>query len=144
MSLQFDNVFVIDDDTASQFVCEKVINFLNLTKNLKFYDNGEEALKFFSEYLKKENDLPDLILLDLDMPVMDGFQFIKAIKKHKIYSMNLHIAILATTSSYSSKVQTIKQMGIQYYIAKPLNIDKMKEFCEQLQQADPQNFLFIN
>lgn len=142
MSFKFNHVFIIDDDIASRFVCEKVIKFLGVTDQLIFFENAEDALLYFSKY---SNDIEgiDLIFLDLDMPVMDGFEFIEAIQKQRIYTSKLVIAVLATTSSLTSKVQAIRQQGIPYYISKPLNVEKMKEFCRILQQPDPEKFYFI-
>ena len=145
MIKKFNNIFIIDDDVASQFVCERVFELLDVANKLLFFENGKDALNYFDKTLKNiDVNKPNLILLDLDMPVMDGFEFIKSIKKHKVYNYNITIAILATTSSHSTKVQSVKTLGVKYYISKPMNLEKMKEFCCHIESSESENFLFID
>lgn len=141
---KFNSIVIIDDDEASQFVCEKIIHFLDITEKIFCFNNGEAALGFFQKHcIQDKQACPELIFLDLDMPVMDGFEFIKVFNKLKIEKDNVKIAILATTSPYSNKVASSRNLGLKYYISKPLDVNKMRDFCEQLSSSNTQQFSFF-
>ena len=136
---------VVDDDITCNFVTEKIIKFLSLTEDLEIFSNGKQALdKINHDCIISENLCPDLILLDMEMPLMDGLQFIKAFTKLKIDKTNIHIALLTTSSPSSSKIKSIKSLGLRYFIDKPLEITKMKSLCDQIWKENPEKFTFFN
>jgi two-component system sensor histidine kinase/response regulator len=80
-------------------------------------ENGKEAV----EYLQKDAAV-DLILMDINMPVMDGYEATKAIQSHEKYR---DIPIIAlTASALNSDVQKIKAAGMQHHLSKPLDVEQ--------------------
>ncbi len=141
---KFNKILVIDDDVTANFLTEKIIKFLDVSDNIEFFLNGKPALDQILRDCLREKAPQRLILLDMEMPVMDGVQFLKAFSKLKIDKANIHIALLTTTSPNSAKIKTIKAMGLKYFIDKPLEITKLKILCEKIWEENPQKFLYLD
>lgn len=76
------NLLLIDDDDVTHFICENVIKNEHLTKNLTMLHNGQEGVNYFRNLLNsKSEEAPELILLDLNMPVMNGWDFLEVFSK---------------------------------------------------------------
>lgn len=79
---KINNLYVIDDDKIYHFLFKNLLKQNKIDVNTVFFPNGQEAI----EYLKKKPDpdnLPDLILLDVNMPIMNGWQFLEEYSKIK-------------------------------------------------------------
>ena len=77
-----DNLLLIDDDEITHLICELVIKKENMAKNVTKLKNGQEGIDYFRELLNAETTVqiqpsPRLILLDLNMPVMNGWDFLE-------------------------------------------------------------------
>jgi two-component system, chemotaxis family, chemotaxis protein CheY len=70
-------VALVDDDKIFQFTASRTIKALALTERILQFENGEEALKYLVENAKKEENLPDYIFLDINMPFVDGWMFLQ-------------------------------------------------------------------
>jgi CheY-like chemotaxis protein len=86
---------LIDDDDDDNFFHQIVINKMNITEHIEVALNGEEALIF----LKKENQTqPDIIFLDINMPKMNGWEFMEAYKELRADQKAKVIVMMLTTS----------------------------------------------
>ncbi|WOK07596.1 response regulator [Imperialibacter roseus] len=74
---------IIDDDQIYVFGLRKLIDFHKYSKNLLVFKNGAEAIKYMKPLITSSDELPDVILLDINMPVMDGWQFLDEFVKIK-------------------------------------------------------------
>jgi CheY-like chemotaxis protein len=74
---------IIDDDEIYLFSVKKVIEINKLSDKVLDFKNGSEAIKFFTQHQDNHELLPDVIFLDINMPVMDGWQFIEEFRKIK-------------------------------------------------------------
>ena len=86
------NVLLIEDDTIEVMKLNRTITKLKLNHKIVIANNGEEALKT----LKVDNFLPDIILLDLNMPKMNGIEFLSILKSDE--NLRYIPAIILTTS----------------------------------------------
>lgn len=124
-------VFIIDDDEVNNFVCERLIKNANLTKNVGKYETAREALndlKFIVENGESEQYFPEIIFLDINMPYMDGWDFLEEFKKFpREYTNKCGIYML---SSSINKQDIDKAKGYQEvidYITKPLTMDVLNQ-----------------
>ncbi|MBF6609321.1 MAG: response regulator [Flavobacterium sp.] len=81
--MKFNNVYVIDDDKIFHFIVQKLFNRNQIEVELSFFQNGHEAIEDIKEKLDCDDPLPDLILLDINMPILDGWQFLEEYQQLK-------------------------------------------------------------
>jgi len=126
-------ILLIDDDRICNYLHEKIIRRLNLSEKILSASNGLEALKIIQEYYSQHHVPPELILLDLKMPVMDGFEFLKKFQEKFPKLISQTQINIITTSGHPSDVQKISRLrNISFYI-KPLTDEKIKMICKQLE-----------
>lgn len=120
-------VAIIDDDEIAKFIGTKIIESTNLVDRIKTFSNGEEAINFLKSNSKDVNLLPEIILLDLNMPIMDGFVFLQ---KYIMLEPKLgkKITIYIVSSSISQiDIEKINQISeVSDYIIKPITKEKFE------------------
>ncbi|MAM19427.1 MAG: response regulator [Christiangramia sp.] len=115
------NILLIEDDFIEVMKLKRAISSLSLNHNLLEAKNGEEAL----EVLQNTANLPDIILLDLHMPKMNGIEFLEILKADE--QLRQVPAIILTTSSNRKDLLECYRTGIAGYVIKPLKYDDYVE-----------------
>lgn len=113
------NVLLVDDDRTFNFLHTRILEITGVADTITSTLNGAQAI----ELLKKSagENRPDIILLDLSMPVMDGFSFLEAFRKSEIPGKeNITIIIVTSSGDYRDKVRA-KELGVDYFLTKPVN-----------------------
>jgi CheY-like chemotaxis protein len=126
-------VLLAEDDLDDQYFLKVALHEINPAINLTIAYDGVHALNFF---LKKESlvskkfELPKFIITDLNMPRIDGFEFIEKIKQDE----NLkHIPIFVFTTSNDERFkEKALQLGAAGYFIKPLDIKQFKPIIQQM------------
>jgi two-component system cell cycle response regulator DivK len=119
-------IIIAEDSSVIQNLTRKILSIQNY--EIVSVKNGKDVLK------KLDQDTYDLILLDINMPVMDGVECAKQIRAHSnetIKSIPI-IAISGNAKNYS--VDDFKSMGINDYLPKPLDYDQMVDMVSQYTQ----------
>lgn len=117
-------ILLIEDDTIEVMKFNRVVKMLELTHQIIEAANGEEALTL----LENKNELPNIIVLDLNMPKINGIEFLKILKQHD--ELKYIPAIILTTSNNSRDVLECYRIGIAGYIVKPL---KYEDYVNRIQ-----------
>lgn len=127
---KFKDVFVIDDDKVFHFILKRLFSKNNIAINPSFYLNGLEAMDEIKDKISHGSNMPDLILLDINMPIMDGWQFLDEFRKTKRPSGNGQTIIYLVSSS-DSQSDLIKakeyQDQIKDYFFKPMTLEDLKK-----------------
>jgi len=113
-------ILLVDDDQEDQEIFVDVINKINESLNCVCVDTAEDALRTLENTPQK----PDYIFLDLNLPFMDGFTCLHAIKK--IYELQNIPVIIYSTSSRESDKQKAKELGALNYLSKPNTFSELK------------------
>jgi len=128
-------VLLIDDDMVTWAICEMVLNKTQFCEKLEKLGNGKEGIDYFSAYFEKKKKgeagltAPDLILLDLNMPVMDGWSFLEDyIRKYADRLPKTRIAILSSTVNPEDFIRAQRYPIVIDFINKPLTIEFIEEF----------------
>ncbi|WP_158976704.1 response regulator [Cellulophaga sp. L1A9] len=111
------DVLFIEDDTIETMKLQRTVSKLQLKHNIIEAKNGEQAL----EILKSSTKLPDIILLDLNMPRMSGIEFLEIIKADPNY--RYLPTIVLTTSENRADLLECYRIGIAGYVIKPLRYE---------------------
>ena len=127
---KFKDVFVVDDDKVFHFIIKKLFSKNNIDISPSFYLNGLEAIEEIKEKINSGNTLPDLILLDINMPIMDGWQFLDEFRKTRIVTQGERTTIYLVSSSDSiSDINKAKeyQDQIKDYFFKPMTLEDLQK-----------------
>ncbi len=121
-------ILLVEDDDVDAMTTQRALNELKVTNELIHTVDGEDAL----EYLRDEgNKKPCVILLDLNMPRMNGFEFLK-IAKADAAIRKIPVVVLTTSDADESIVESF-DLGVAGYIVKPVSY---KQFVEAMRTLD--------
>ncbi|HEY9049181.1 MAG TPA: response regulator [Ohtaekwangia sp.] len=116
-------ILLVDDSDTCIFLHRKIIKLASPSAVVHTAGNGEEALQFLEQH---QHDLPQIIFLDLNMPVMNGFKFIEALQSRSFPGKENITIIVVSSSEDSEDIRQSRQLGIQHYMVKPLTVAKLK------------------
>ena len=120
------NILLIEDDAIEVMKLNRAMSSLQLKHSVTEANNGEEALKL----LERIERLPDIILLDLNMPKLSGIEFLKVLKSNDALK---HIpTIILTTSNNNRDLLECYKIGISGYVIKPLKYEDYVSKIEKL------------
>jgi len=126
------SILIVEDDAGHARLIEKNLKRAKISNLITRVENGQEALDFlFSEgvFAGQERPSPLLVLLDLNMPVLDGYQVLEKMKADEELK-KIPVVVLTTTDD-AREVSRCYQLGCSVYITKPVDYDS---FCEAIQQ----------
>ena len=131
---KLNKVLIVDDDNASVFLTQMVLEEMRITNEIHTVANGKEALAFVEKHAafahqnaetNDYNEQPNLIFLDINMPVMDGFEFLDHFEKlHASHATDFHVVLL-TTSINERDVDKARRYKIVSYMEKPITEEKI-------------------
>lgn len=125
---KLNSILLVDDDDTVNFFNEFLLKELNVSEEIVVKENGEEALDFLKTRESKEALFPDLIFLDINMPVMDGFEFLEAYRNANLEDKTNALIVMLTTSLHPKDIERANSYPfISEYVYKPLTQDKIKE-----------------
>ncbi|TPN87643.1 response regulator [Aquimarina algicola] len=130
MSQNAQSICIIDDDNIYINLVKKIIEFKKLSRPILVFKNGKEALDFFvdSKENSKNEKVPQVILLDLNMPVMDGWEFLdefSKIKNNSYKNINLYVV---SSSIDTRDINRAKAIDIvSDYLTKPINLNDFEK-----------------
>lgn len=123
---------LVDDDSINNFINQRLIEELAITEELSLAENGLEALEYIKQYSEDEVKCPSLILLDINMPVMDGFEFLQEFENLNFPSKENIKIVMLTTSTSQKDVDKLEGYSIAGYINKPLTDEKIMDIVDRL------------
>jgi CheY-like chemotaxis protein len=115
-------ILIAEDDADDRYLLEYAFRNSRLTAKLSFVSDGVQLLQFLNAS-SQGNSLPDLIVLDLNMPLMNGTDTLIILKGHELYK-HIPVIIHSTSDNETDKVDCIR-LGASHYIYKGDGIDKM-------------------
>jgi CheY-like chemotaxis protein len=121
------NVLLVDDDNTFQFIGKALLKYVGVPpENIHTALSGKHAIEHLMDLFASGKSLPDIILLDLNMPVMDGFGFLEAFNKLEHPGKERSKIIVLTSSHNSNDMERVRQFGITNYMTKPLQEDALR------------------
>ncbi|HWB26180.1 MAG TPA: response regulator [Chitinophagaceae bacterium] len=136
MSYKISKAGIIDDDQVYQFVMKKTIEQSGYVQSvLQFYD-GEEAIAYFKEQSETVEALPEVVLLDINMPYMDGWQFLDEFVKVDFKKDYRFTIFIVTSSNTTEDINKAKEYSVVTgYHVKPITREKFDEMIQSIIKA---------
>ena len=120
-------ILLVEDDMIDAMTVKRALKELNVINSVFTVENGEEAL----EHLRNpDNELPGIILLDLNMPRMNGVEFL-AIAKKDDHLKQIPVIVLTTSLEEIDRVNTFN-LGVAGYMVKPIDYKKFVEVIKAI------------
>lgn len=124
--------FSIDDDHINNFLTERVLDAAEFNTELHSFLSAEEAFKFISQDLT--NNIPDIIFLDLNMPGMNGWQFLDALEPFKEDLLGkCRIYILTSSLDVSDSARSEEYELVCGFIHKPLTVEDVQVILSEIE-----------
>jgi CheY-like chemotaxis protein len=127
-------VLLVDDDDSTNFLHKKILKNADIAENVVIALNGKEAIDYLSGKNKEPGTpclQPELILLDINMPLMDGWEFLNAYKNLNNQIDKVIIVMLTTSLNPDDKVRATAIPEISGFQTKPLSIDMINGIVEK-------------
>jgi CheY-like chemotaxis protein len=116
------SILLVEDDRVDAMTVERALKEIKITNHLDIVGNGEEALTFLKD---PENKKPGIILLDLNMPKMNGIEFLKIAKNDNAIK-DIPVIVLTTSKEEQDRMDSFN-LGIAGYMVKPVDYVKFVE-----------------
>jgi CheY-like chemotaxis protein len=114
-------VLLVDDDPVVNFINTLLLKKIGGVNDIKVALNGKQAVELLMKVINSPQEQPDIILLDLNMPVMDGFAFLEAFRKLNFGNKNnIKIVLLSSSDSEKDKEKAL-EFDIKDYYTKPIS-----------------------
>ncbi|GAA3969333.1 response regulator [Mucilaginibacter dorajii] len=126
------SVLLVDDDEINNFISIKLIKKALLNTEIMACLNGKFAIEQLSEIQRKDPaKLPDYILLDINMPIMNGWEFLDEYKRLNLDPLGKSKIFIISSSVFSNDINKARSYPlVKDFISKPLNVEKIKELFE--------------
>ena len=132
MTIPCDSVLLIDDSEIDLFINRKILEFNNFSNNIVSVTSPCRAL----ELLMSSENLPAVIFLDLNMPIMDGFKFIEKFETLPDYvTSRISIVVLTSSNNNIDRKLAVRSSNVVRYISKPLTDEKITKLKEEMALA---------
>lgn len=115
------NILLVEDDTLDVMDARRTLDRMDILYKMQVAKNGEEALEYLSTIKQTGGDRPDIILLDLNMPKMNGIEFLTHIRQIEDWKETKVFVI--TTSEEREDKELSGSLGVSGYIVKPLKFN---------------------
>ncbi|CAN5816032.1 response regulator [soil metagenome] len=133
MKRKLDDILLIDDDMTVNFMHGVIIENEKVTNSFHVTETAEDALKFLS------SNKPDLILLDLNLPKTDGWEFLERYKKMLPAADRSRIIVLSSSANPDDKKRAEASPGIAGFYNKPLTKEVLLEIYEDTLKSISKN-----
>ncbi len=125
------NLLVIDDDDINIFIIKKIVEKTGFDIEMVSRNNGQQALDYLNETIAQNKALPSLVLIDINMPVMNGWEFIEAYEELNI-EQKVDMYILSS-SVYENDIEKTKgYKTVRGFISKPLSMERLTELIKAI------------
>lgn len=128
------NLLVVDDDAINVYLIKKIIEKTGYNVVTESKPNGEAALDYLTDLIKNNGTFPNLILVDINMPILNGWEFIEAYQKLETnYTPSM---FMLSSSIFDSDIEKSKlYSSVKGFITKPLGLDYLKNLFATLEEA---------
>ncbi|MEX6689136.1 response regulator [Danxiaibacter flavus] len=123
-------ICVVDDDKVYQFAVRKTIEATGMADSVLTFSNGAEAISYLETH-KSSSDLPDIIFLDINMPVMNGWQFLENYARISL-GKNIPVYMVSSSIDEHDINKSRQYQSVADYILKPVHKEKFSQLLASI------------
>lgn len=128
-----DTVLLVDDNEIDLFINRKILEFNQFSKRIISTTSPMKALHMLSS---ETGDLPEIVFLDLNMPIMDGFKFLREFANlSEMVRTQVSIVILTSSENICDKELAVQSNAVVRYVSKPLTDEKVARLKGEISKA---------
>lgn len=133
MSKKINNILLVDDDTVNNFIVINTLNKLDITENVDSVLNGADGIEYIKNMIDNNRQLiPSIIFLDINMPVMDGWEFLEEFEKFAEDIKKQCKIYMVSSSVYEDDISKSKHYSsVIDFISKPLMREKIMDIYNE-------------
>lgn len=137
MSKKINNVLLIDDDTVNNFIVINTLSKLDITDNVDSVLNGADGIEYIKSVADSNKSLiPSIIFLDINMPIMDGWEFLEKFEEFSEEIKKSCTIYMVSSSVYEDDIAKSKQYStVKDFVSKPLMRDKILEIYAEVNKS---------
>ncbi|MCC3156894.1 response regulator [Hymenobacter sp. 15J16-1T3B] len=124
-------ILLVDDDSTTNFLNQLLLRRMAVAGELLVAENGAEALHLLAPPGDTDAPLPALILLDVNMPVMNGIEFLRAWQQLPLPRRQGTVVVMLTTSLHTRDLQQMQQLPVATIVDKPLTEAKVHAILDR-------------
>lgn len=135
MGIRLNHILIVDDDELNNYLVKEVIGDLVLVKEIRSETSGWEALDYLKEK-KASGDFPEMIIVDVKMPEMDGFEFLERYEDLFFNDFkNTRIAVATSSHREYDRMKAAQYPSVNLFVNKPLDEVKLNYIFKALFEA---------
>ena len=127
---------LVDDNENTNFLHQMLLEDMGITEEILFAGNGLEAINLIQKRISSKQACPELILLDINMPVMDGFEFIEEFERKFLQRFpKTALFVLSSSVSENDKTKALGYQSVKGFLPKPLLSNQLEEIFYLFRQS---------
>lgn len=128
MNAKINLACVVDDDCTYIYSVSRILKASQVFKNYVVFNNGFEAMEYFKTVLKDAEKIPDILFLDINMPMMDGWHFLEEFAEIKPQMAKAVTIYMVSSSVLQQDMERAKNLSdVTGYIVKPINVEQFEK-----------------
>ena len=132
MTTKLNSVLLIDDDEPTNFIAKMIVTKADFNNSTEAIQSAIKALDYLKNENLSENDIPDLIFLDINMPTMNGWEFLEEYKTLSIHKKKkIYLYMLTTSMNDDDQFRSEKYEHVDGFLIKPLTIKSYTEIVHR-------------
>jgi CheY-like chemotaxis protein len=131
MEKPIDLVMLVDDNDTDNFISKRIIEITKFAKRIEVKNSGKSALEYLEKEQNNPENLPNIIFLDINMPIVDGFVFLFEFENFEdIVRNKCKVVILSSSDNKRDIEKIVDNDYVVKFITKPLNEQSLRELSE--------------
>ena len=124
----YKSVMLVDDNDVDNYISQRMIELSKFADKVLVKNNGKSALEFLEEHQNNTEILPDIIFLDISMPIVDGYVFLYEFEKYSDTLKNKSKVVILTSSDNRQDIERMNDNEFVFkYVTKPLTEETLNE-----------------
>lgn len=124
---------VVDDDKIFTYLLKRIIENAKIAREIIFFENGRDAMDYLTSHREDALKLPQLILLDINMPILDGWQFLQEYGKLELnISQPISICVMSSSTEAEDYDRAMDSGYVIDYLQKPVQIPSLKQVTDRV------------